>query len=64
MHDTGHHADLETAKLEMRQLLQATDTREVRERLRKKSEEELLGRLVALILVLVVSAVIWFRGPV
>ena len=58
MHDMGHHADLEAAKVQMRQLLQH-DSREVRREVLKRGEEELLGRLILCVVALTATAFIW-----
>lgn len=62
MHDMGHHADLEAAKIQMRQLLQQ-DSAAVRHEIRKKAREELLGRSILFVLALAATAIIWLQGP-
>ncbi|MDJ0610228.1 MAG: hypothetical protein QNJ67_14720 [Kiloniellales bacterium] len=61
MHDTGHHAELETAKVQMRQLLR-DDSGEVRREVLKQGEEELLGRLILVVAALAATAYIWLQG--
>ena len=61
MHDTGHHAELEAAKVQMRQLLRH-DGGEVRREVLKQGEEELLGRLILVVAALAVTAYIWLQG--
>ncbi len=61
MHDTGHHAELETAKVQMRQLLR-DDSGEVRREVLKQGEEELLARLILVVAALAATAYIWLQG--
>ena len=61
MHDTGHHAELETAKVQMRQLLR-DNSGEVRREVLKQGEEELLGRLILVVAALAATAYIWLQG--
>ncbi len=61
MHDTGHHAELETAKVQMRRLLR-DDSGEVRREVLKQGEEELLARLILVVAALAATAYIWLQG--
>ena len=61
MHDTGHHAELETAKVQMRRLLR-DDSGEVRREVLKQGEEELFARLILAAAALAMTALIWLQG--
>ena len=64
MHDMGHHADLEAAKIQMRLLLEPSGAAEARRRSMEKTREEILGRALALVAALILTAIVWLNGPI